>query len=224
MHIEPGLVTGEKLALAVATAAVAGAIAISHLRRDLADRGVPSLSARLLLATGLVLIFFQVLPHFPAGVSEVHFIFGSTLFLILGPAAAACGLAAGLLLQGLLFQPQDLPQYAMNVTTLLFPLLAMAAVAKRIIPNSVAYVDLKYSQALKLSTTYQAGIVAWVAFWAIYGNGFGATNLYSIGAFAAAYASVLIIEPLLDLAVLSIAKRLAVPSDSALVARRLIAA
>jgi ABC-type Co2+ transport system permease subunit len=224
MHIEPGLVTGEKLALAAATAAVAGSLAIVHIRRDIAERGLPSLLVRMLIAMALVLVFFQILPHFSAGISEVHFIFGTTLFLVLGSAATACGLAGGLLVQGLLFHPQDLPQYAMNVTTLLLPLFAMSAVAKRIIPGTMAYVDLKYSQALTLSMTYQAGIVAWVAFWAIYGNGFAAENLQAIGAFAAAYASVLLIEPLVDLAVLWAAKRMALPPDNVFVARRLNAA
>ena len=37
--------------------------------------------------------FFEVLPHAPVGVSEVHLILGSTLFLILGAAPAAIGLA-----------------------------------------------------------------------------------------------------------------------------------
>ena len=41
-------------------------------------------------------------------------------------------------------------------------------------PPGTAYIDLKYSQALTLSTAYQGGVVAWVAFWAIYGAGFGA--------------------------------------------------
>ena len=62
--------------------------------------------------------FFEVLPHHPVGVSEVHLILGSTLLLLFGAGATAIGLAAGLLLQGLLFAQFDLPQYGMNVTTL----------------------------------------------------------------------------------------------------------
>ena len=59
----------------------------------------------------------------------------------------------------------------MNVTTLLVPLFAIQALAKKVIARDTAYVDLRYSQALALSTAYQGGIVAWVAFWAIYGQG-----------------------------------------------------
>jgi hypothetical protein len=136
----------------------------------------------------------------------VHFIFGSTLFLIFGAAPAAFGLALGLLLQGLFFVPTDLPQYGMNVTTLLVPLFAIATLADRVIAPDTAYIDLKYRQALSLSTAYQAGIVAWVAFWAIYGRGLGADNLSSVAAFAGSYAMVIVVEPLVDLGVLALAK------------------
>ena len=104
------------------------------------------------------------------------------------------------------FAPFDLPQYAMNVTTLLLPLFAMAAVARRSISERTAYVDIQYSQALRLSLAYQGGIIAWVAFWAFYGQGFGAENLSSVATFGMAYLSVVLLEPLLDLAVLAGAK------------------
>ena len=94
----------------------------------------------------------------------------------------------------------------MNVTTILVPLFAIAAFAERIIPRDTAYVDLDYRQALSLSTAYQAGIVAWVAFWALYGQGFGAENVRSIATFAGSYMTVILVEPLVDLAVLALAK------------------
>ncbi|KPX23586.1 Uncharacterized protein ALO71_02952 [Pseudomonas amygdali pv. dendropanacis] len=81
----------------------------------------------------LVFSFSEVLPHHPVGVSEVHLILGSLLFLLFGAAPVAVGLALGLLVQGLFFAPFDLPQYGMNVTTLLVPLFAVAALARRII-------------------------------------------------------------------------------------------
>jgi ABC-type Co2+ transport system permease subunit len=151
----------------------------------------------------------------------VHFIFGSTLFLIFGAAPAALGLAIGLLLQGLFLVPTDLPQYGMNVTTLLVPLFAINAVAARIVARDTAYVDLRYGQALSLSTAYQAGIVAWVAFWVIYGRGLGTETMSSIATFAASYAMVIVIEPLVDLGVLALAKSLRGVLDGALVTPRL---
>ena len=84
---------------------------------------------------------------------------------------------------------------------------AVQALAARIIPAQTAYVDLTYGQTLKLSTAYQGGIVAWVAFWAIYGQGLGATNLAAVSSFGAAYMLVILLEPLVDLGVLALAKR-----------------
>ncbi|TDL83799.1 energy-coupling factor ABC transporter permease [Meridianimarinicoccus aquatilis] len=208
MHIEPGVVDGAKIALSYATAAGATAYSAKLVWTDLVDRGVVSLAARSIMATIAVFVFFEILPHFSAGVSEVHFILGTTLLLILGAAPAAIGLAGGLLLQGLLFAPIDLPQFGMNLTTLLVPMFGLHYMANRIIAPGTAYVDLSYAQTLKLSAAYQGGIVAWVAFWAVYGQGFGAETLASIAAFGAAYAAVLIIEPIADLAVLAGAKAL----------------
>jgi ABC-type Co2+ transport system permease subunit len=191
MHIEPGLVDGAKIALGYATASAslgyAAKLAWEMARKD----GVAALAVRTLLAT-----------------AQVHLILGTTLLLLLGAAPAALGLAAGLLVQGLFFAPQDLPQYGMNVTTLLVPLFAMAALARRIVPAATAYVDISYAQAFKLSVAYQGGIVLWVGFWALYGRGMGADNLAQISSFGAAYMGVVLAEPLIDLAVLALAKHL----------------
>ncbi|MEP3245185.1 MAG: energy-coupling factor ABC transporter permease [Sneathiella sp.] len=207
MHIEPGIVDAAKITLSYATAAaaigLAGKMALETIRKD---AGLAALAVRSVITTVLVFCFFEVLPHYPVGVSEVHFILGSTLFLLFGGGAAAIGLAMGLLLQGLLFAPFDLPQYGMNLTTLLIPLWGMSLLAKRLIAKDTAYVDLKYTQALALSTAYQGGVVVWVAFWAVYGQGFGAESLTSIASFGGAYMLVVLLEPLVDLAVLFGAK------------------
>jgi ABC-type Co2+ transport system permease subunit len=158
------------------------------------------------MAMVLVFSFFEVLPHYPVGVSEVHFILGSTLFLLLGAGPAAIGLALGLLVQGLFFAPADLPQYGMNVTSILVPLLLVDAMARRVIPANTAYKDVSYGQALKLSTAYQGGVVAWVGFWAVYGGGVGADNLAQVASFGVAYMAVVLVEPLLDLGILAAAK------------------
>lgn len=222
MHIEPGLVDGAKIALSYATVTAAGGTALYHIAQASRQGGVASVALRSLIATAGVFTFFEILPHFPIGVSEVHFILGSTLFLILGAGPAAIGLALGLLIQGMFFAPFDLPQYGMNLTTLLVPLFALHEVARRIIAPGTAYVDLQYKQVLALSTVYQGGVVAWVAFWAIYGAGFGAANLASIGTFGLAYMAVVLFEPLADLAILGLAKSLK-GQGSALVTPRLYA-
>lgn len=222
MHIEPGLVDASKITLSYATAAGAGATGLYLAAQALKTQGLPSLILRSAVATVLTFVFFEVLPTFAVGVSEVHFILGSTLFLILGAGPSAIGLALGLLIQGLFFAPDDLPQFAMNVTTLLVPLFAMMELAKRVISPGTAYVDLTYAQVLKLSLAYQGGVVAWVAFWAIYGQGFGATA--GIATFGLAYMTVILLEPLVDLAVLATAKHLRGSLPASLVSRRLYAA
>lgn len=219
MHIEPGLVAGAKALIGAATATAAGGVALKLAWEDASGRGLPSLAGRATLATAAVLTFFELLPHYPVGVSEVHFILGSTLFLIFGAGAAAIGLAGGLLLQGLLFAPLDLPQYGMNVTTLLVPLLAVSALARRVVAPGTPYVELRYGQVLALSTAYQGGVVLWVAFWAFWGQGAGATS--SVLAFGAAYMLVVLVEPLADLLILAGAKALRGSRDSGLWARRL---
>ena len=206
MHIEPGIVEGSKILLSYGTAVAALAftakLSFDTVKRD----GAASLLLRSVLTTLLVFSFFEILPHHPVGVSEVHLILGTTLLLIFGLAPAATGLAVGLLLQGSLFALPDLPQYGINVTTLLVPLFATSLLAKKIIPAATPYVDIRYGQALKLSVAYQGGIVVWVAFWAFYGQGVGAENLSQVLAFGSAYMSVIIIEPLIDLGLLAAAK------------------
>lgn len=208
MHIEPGIIDGAKMALSYATGAgalaFAGKLALTQGR----ERGLPALIVATAATTALTFAFFEILPHHAVGVSEVHFIMGSTLFLLFGAGPAALGLALGLLAQGLMFAPADLPQYAVNVTTLLVPLFAVSAVATRIVAPSTRYVDLTYAQAVKLSVTYQGGVVAWVAFWAFYGQGFSAEAMSGVGLFGAAYMTVVLIEPLVDLAALALAKAL----------------
>ncbi|MDR7126085.1 energy-coupling factor ABC transporter permease [Pseudotabrizicola sp. 4114] len=221
MHIEPGLVDGAKITLSYATAAAAGATGLWFARETLKERGLMSLAVRSVIAAVLTFVFFEILPTFPVGVSEVHFILGSTLFLILGAGPSAIGLALGLLVQGLFFAPADLPQFAMNVTTLLVPLFALTALARRLIAPGTAYIDLKYTQVLALSACYQGGVVAWVAFWAIYGMG---TEAFApVGTFAVAYLAVIILEPLADLAVLAAAKALRGKTPPTMVEPRLYA-
>jgi ABC-type Co2+ transport system permease subunit len=214
MHIEPGVVDGAKIVLSYATAAgalvYAAKLSLNTIKKD----GIAPLGIRIALVTMLVFSFFQILPHYPVGISEVHFILGATLFLMFGAAPAAIGLALGLLIQGLFFAPFDLPQYGMNVTSILVPLFAVNALARRIIPANTAYKDVSYKQCVALSTAYQGGVVAWVAFWAFYGQGFGAENLANVATFGVAYLSVIVVEPLLDLAILGTVKSLHQLKDS----------
>lgn len=206
MHMEPEIVTGAKMLLGYATAAGAIGYGALALKEALSRSGFVATTTRAAVQTGLVFFCFEVLPHHPVGVSEVHLILGSTLYLLFGVGPAAFGLAAGLLIQGIFFAPFDLPQYGMNVTTLLVPLFGVAAFARRIIPSHTAYVDLGYWDVFRLSLVYQGGVATWVAFWSLYGGGFGVENLTAVASFFFAYILVVAIEPLIDLAVLAAAK------------------
>jgi len=221
MHIEVGVVSSAKMVLSYGTALAAFAYLGKEALQSAKEKGVLSFIFRSILASLAVLVFFEIFPKQPIGISEVHFILGSTLFLIFGLAPAGIGLLVGLLVQGVLFAPFDLPNYSVNVTTLLVPLFLMAEAAKKIIPDNTAYKDIQYSQTLKLSLMYQGGIVVWVMFWALYGQGFTNENLVAISSFAAAYMTVVIIEPLIDIAILAGAKAMHGMKDSILVTPRL---
>lgn len=221
MHIEPGIVNGAKMLLSYGTAVTALSLTAKFALDGLKKNGIAAVLIRSLISTALVFCFFEVFPHHPIGVSEVHLILGTTLFLLFGAPAAAIGLAGGLLVQGLFFAPFDLPQYGINVTTLLAPLFGIHLLAKKIIPANTAYVDLTYAQTLQLSVVYQGGIVAWVAFWAFYGQGFDTDNLASVGSFGLAYMGVVLVEPLIDLGVLALAKTLHQLKGSVFVEQRL---
>ena len=127
----------------------------------------------------------------------------TTIFLVFGIAPAAIGLALGLLIQGLFFAPFDLPQYGINVTTLLASILLLNFMAQKIIPQNIAYKDISYTQMLKLSVIWEGSIVSWVAFWALYGQGFEIANLQAISTFCISYMSVILVEPIIDLAILA---------------------
>tara|TARA_Y100001970_G_scaffold258908_1_gene339318 strand:- start:285 stop:956 length:672 start_codon:yes stop_codon:yes gene_type:complete len=221
MHIEPGIVEGGKMALGFFTGAGSITYIVKKIIGYFSSRKILFLLLRSLICTLAVFCFFEVLPHFPVGVSEVHFILGSTLFLIFGTLPAAIGLIFGLLMQGILFSPTDLPQYGMNITTLLVPLFTLNIVAKKFISTKTPYVDLKYSQTFALSAVYQLGVISWVAFWAFYGLGIGVNSLTSILSFGLAYSSVIVIEFLIDLLLLALAKSAKLYSQSTIFTYRL---
>jgi hypothetical protein len=95
MHIEPGVVQGAKLLLSVGTALTAGSLVLRQSWRFLVQHGLSTLLSRTICTSVLVFFFFEILPSSPVGVSEVHLILGSTLFLLFGLVPTALGLAIG---------------------------------------------------------------------------------------------------------------------------------
>ena len=225
MHIEPGVVNGAKIGLSYLTGAAAIAIGLKLLiQRMFNNTSVLLTAVRCLITTVFVFSFFEILPQYPLGVSEVHFIFGATLFLFFGAGATAFGLVAGLSLQGLLLAPSDLPQLYINISTLLFPLFAVSYISKKIIPTNIAYTELKYSQVISLTGIYQGGIILWVAFWCFYGQGFNQETFYNVGIFSLAYSTVIGIECLLDVGLLATLKSYKKRSLPSVFNQRLISA
>ena len=225
MHIEPGVVNGAKIGLSYLTGATAIAIGLKLLiQRIFNNTSVLLTAVRCLITTVFVFSFFEILPQYPLGVSEVHFIFGATLFLFFGAGATAFGLVAGLSLQGLLLAPSDLPQLYINISTLLFPLFAVSYISKKIIPANIAYTDLKYRHVVSLTGIYQGGIILWVAFWCFYGQGFNQETFYNVGIFSLAYSTVIGIECLLDVGLLATLKSYKKRSLPSVFNQRLISA
>ncbi len=223
MHVEPGVVNGAKIGLSYLTGAAAIGIGLKLLlQRMFNSTSVLVTAVRCLITTIFVFSFFEVLPQYPLGVSEVHFIFGATLFLFFGAGATAFGLVAGLSLQGIWLAPSDLPQLYINISTLLFPLFAVSFVSKKIIPANIAYTDLKYRDVLSLTGIYQGGIILWVAFWCFYGQGFNQGTLYNVGIFSLAYSTVIGIECLIDVGLLATLKRYKKRSLPSVLNQRLI--
>jgi len=209
MHIEAGVVNGAKMLLSYGTAATVVGISAKLALDNIKENGALSFLLKTIIATIIVFCCFEVLPHYPIGVSEVHLILGTTIFLVFGIAPAAIALALGLLIQGVFFAQFDLPQYGINVTTLLASMLILNMAVSKIIPKGTAYKDITYSQMLKMSIVWEGAIVSWVAFWALYGQGFAAENLSNVLSFGSAYMAVVLVEPLVDLAVLAAVKAFA---------------
>ncbi len=206
MHIEAGVVDGAKMLLSYATAAAVFGATAKVAFDNMKENGLLSLILKSIITTMIVFFCFEVLPHYPIGVSEVHLILGTTIFLVFGLAPAAIGLALGLAIQGIFFAQFDLPQYGINVTTLIASMLILNVAMKKIVPAKTAYKDITYSQMLKMSIVWEGAVVSWVAFWAFYGQGFALTNVENVLTFSGAYMGVILLEPVIDMAVLTAVK------------------
>src|SRR5207244_6248137 len=85
---------------------------------------------RTLLAAVFFTLCMQAF-HLKVGPSELHFVGAMPMYLAFGLVPTLLGFAAGLLLQGLLFEPADLVHLAVNTLSLAVPLLALHATLVR---------------------------------------------------------------------------------------------
>ena len=187
MHIEPGLLAQTKLIFAAAAASGVMAAYLPTLLK----------SAKLMLRTVLASFFFSLCMqafHMQVGPSELHFLGAMPIYLAFGFVPTLFGFGLGLLLQGLIFEPQDLVHLAVNFLSLAVPLIAVHyTLGKKL--SSV-----KLQTILKLDGAYYSGVVCMVAFWLAIGQ--TATAFTAWAQFAASYLPVVALEPVLTLAVL----------------------
>jgi len=188
MHIEPGILSGAKIAAAnLAAISLVAAQAPQLLRK-------PQLVLRTLLAALFFSVFMQSF-HLPAGASELHFIGAMPIYLTLGFVPALLGFGLGLLLQGVVFEPADLLHLGVNFLSLAVPLLALHATLGRRLAAGAAT---RIGAVLKLDAAYYAGVALMVGFWLAMGE--VATPFAEWTAFAAAYLPVVLIEPVFTVA------------------------
>ncbi len=189
MHIEPGILSGAKIAAAnVAATALVAAQAPQLFRK-------PQLVLRTLLAALFFSLFMQSF-HMPAGASELHFIGAMPIYLTLGFVPTMLGFGLGLLLQGVIFEPADLLHLGVNFLSLAVPLVALHATLGR---RLAAGATTRVGSVLKLDAAYYAGVAVLVGFWLALGE--VATPLAAWATFASAYLPVVLIEPVLTVAV-----------------------
>lgn len=182
MHIEPGLLATPKLMAAnLAAVALIAAHAPAWLKQ-------PRLWLRTVLAALFFTVFMQSF-HRPVGPSELHFIGAMPIYLTLGFLPTLFGFAAGLLLQGLVFEPQDLLHLSVNFLSLSVPL----AVLHHTLGQRLAGGALSVGHILKLDAVYYTGVTVMVGFWLAIGN--DATALADWGLFAASYLAIVALEP-----------------------------
>lgn len=190
MHIEPGYLAQSKIA--IANIAATGLLATY----------VPALLKRpaLWLRTALAAVFFSALMqsfHMAVGPSELHFIGAMPIYLTLGFLPTLFGFAIGLLMQGLLFEPQDLIHLAVNSLSLIVPLLALHYTCGVRLTEG----KLSAKQILKLDGIYYAGVTLMVGFWLSVGQ--HATAFTSWLTFAASYVSLVALEPVLTMIIVN---------------------
>ena len=197
MHIEPGALNAAKVlyghAAAIATLLVYAPRWITRLDQV----------AKTLLAAAFFSLFMQVY-HTPVGVSELHFIGASAIYFIFGFLPTLFGFAIGLLLQGLVFDPQDLVHLGVNSLSLMLPLIAAHGLFGRRLFDSESR-RLNWQEVVRFDAVYYSGVVAMVGFWLALGE--EPLPLDNWLLFAASYAPLVFCEPLITCLAVRLLKR-----------------
>ena len=199
MHIEVGILSASVIAGANAAAlATLTAHAGDFVRRPLD-------LAKTLLAAVFFSLFMEAW-HQPVGPSELHFIGASMVYFVFGLAPTMFGFALGLLLQCVLFEPQDMLHLGVNALSLIVPLIAAHALAGRRILAAAGTAPIAWASVLKFDAVYYGGVVTMVGFWLASGNARAPFADWAL--FAACYLPVALCEPAITCAVLRGIRRL----------------
>lgn len=187
MHIEPGVINAAKVLAANAAAVATLAAYVPGLIRQ------PAEIVKVLLAAAFFSVFMQAY-HMPAGASELHFIGASFIYFIFGFRPTLYGFALGLLLQGVLFEPGDLVHLGVNSLSLMVPLIAAHAAFGRVcFAEGEDKAKVSWRRIAAFDAAYYTGVTLMVGFWLSLGE--EPTPLADWVTFAAAYAPLVLIEP-----------------------------
>lgn len=198
MHIEPGILNAAKVLYA--NVAAVGALAAFAPR--LISR--PDMLIKAALAAAFFSVFMEIY-HLPVGASELHFVGASAVYLVFGFIPTLFGFAIGLLLQGLLFEPQDLVHLGVNSLSLMLPLVAAHGLLGRHFFADGKRRAISWAEVVKFDALYYAGVVTMVGFWLAFGE--EPTPLHNWTLFAASYLPLVLCEPLFTCLVVRVLKR-----------------
>lgn len=187
MHIEPGVLSATKVIYANAAAVSALTAHLPSLLRK------PLLLAKTAFAALFFSLFMEMF-HMPVGPSELHFVGASAIYFLFGFLPTLFGFAAGLLLQALFFEPQDLVHLGVNSLSLMVPLIAVHALSgQRFFARGAAQAKLGFTQIVRFDAAYYAGVVVMVGFWLTLGN--EPAPLAAWAVFALSYLPLVLLEP-----------------------------
>jgi len=206
MHIEPGVLNAAKVLYANVTALGTLAVFAPRLLKRPDD----------ILKTVLAAVFFSIFMevfHLPVGASELHFVGASAVYFVFGFVPTLLGFAIGLLLQGLLFEPQDLVHLGVNSLSLMLPLITAHYTLGRRFFNEGGH-SIRWAEVVRFDALYYAGVVLMVGFWLSLGE--EPTPLHNWALFALSYLPLVLCEPLFTCLVVRTLKRHA---DNLLVSR-----
>lgn len=192
MHIEIGIISPEKLAYAGVTAA---ALLAAHTQ-GLFKQPV------LILRTALAALFFSMLMqawHLPVGPSELHLVGAMPIYLLFGFLPTLFGFGVGLLMQAMLFEPQDMAHLAVNFLSLAVPLLTVHHTLGQSMKK------LTIANVLKLDAVYYTGVTLMVGFWLSISTDAAPVSDWAL--FAASYVSLVVIEPFMTVGLVLLAGR-----------------